>query len=46
MKKMNQLGPGSYKVKTDSKYHGQKVQYVSKIDDPQLMIMNHYEIEA
>lgn len=37
-----QLGPGSHKVKFDSKYHGLKIQMTASSDTPQLMMVDHY----
>lgn len=46
MKRKKQLGPGSHKVKYDSKYHGEKTQMPATSDTPQLMMLDHFKTVA
>lgn len=42
MKKTKQLGPGSHKVKYESRYHGQATRLVAPSRSPQLVMAEHY----
>lgn len=41
MQKKKQVGPCSYNIKFDSRYHGSKVQLVAPSEEPQLMMYEH-----
>lgn len=40
------MGPGSYNVKFESKYHGEKVQMVAPSNVPQLAMYDHYRVKS